>query len=112
MRLVVLRALGLGDLLTGLPALRALGDAFPSYRRVLATTAGVAPLALHAGAAEDIFVTEPLASLAWTGTPPDVAVNLHGHIRWRPGPRQGGQRLGDEDVLGGTGVQGERGHAG
>jgi len=74
----VLRALGLGDLLTGLPALRALGDAFPSYRRVLATTAGVAPLALHAGAAEDIFVTEPLASLAWTGTPPDVAVNLHG----------------------------------
>ncbi|HWI04835.1 MAG TPA: glycosyltransferase family 9 protein [Acidimicrobiales bacterium] len=78
MRLLALRALGLGDLLTGLPALRALGDAFPAHRRVLATTAGVAPLALHAGAAEEILLTEPLAALPWTGTPPDVAVNLHG----------------------------------
>lgn len=78
MRLLALRALGLGDLLTALPALRALGAAFPEHRRVLATTAGVAPLAVHAGAAEEILVTEPLAPLAWAGTPPDVAVNLHG----------------------------------
>ena len=45
MRLLALRALGLGDLLTGLPALRALADAFPSHHRILTTTAGVAPLA-------------------------------------------------------------------
>ena len=78
MRLLALRALGLGDLLTGLPALRALAGAFPDHHRVLATTAGVAPLARHAGAADEILVTEPLAPLGWVGPPPDVAVNLHG----------------------------------
>ena len=35
MRLVVLRALGLGDLLTAVPALRGLARAFPDHERVL-----------------------------------------------------------------------------
>jgi ADP-heptose:LPS heptosyltransferase len=78
LRLLALRALGLGDLLTGLPALRALAGAFPDHRRVLATTAPVAPLARHAGVADEICVTEPLAAVGWIGSPPDVAVNLHG----------------------------------
>ena len=78
MRLLALRALGLGDLLTGLPALRALADAFPDHHRVLATTAAVAPLARHAGVADRVLVTEPLAGVGWAGPPPDVAVNLHG----------------------------------
>lgn len=73
-----LRALGLGDLLTALPALRALGDAFPGYRRVLATTPGVAPLAVHAGVADEVLPTEPLARLAWPAPAPALAVNLHG----------------------------------
>lgn len=77
MRLLALRALGLGDLLTGLPALRALAGAFPDHHRVLATTAAVAPLARHAGAGE-VVVTEPLGPVGWIGPPPDVAVNLHG----------------------------------
>jgi ADP-heptose:LPS heptosyltransferase len=78
LRLLVLRALGLGDLLTGLPALRALAGAFPDHQRALATTAAVAPLARHAGAVDDILVNEPLGAVAWAGPPPDVAVNLHG----------------------------------
>ena len=78
MRLLALRALGLGDLLTGLPALRALAAAFPDHHRVLATTAPVAPLARHAGAADEILVTDPLKPVEWIGPPPDVAVNLHG----------------------------------
>jgi hypothetical protein len=45
---------------------------------VLATTDGVAPLAAHAGVADDLLVVEPLAPLAWAGRPPEVAVNLHG----------------------------------
>ena len=78
MRLLALRALGLGDLLTGLPALRALAGTFPDHHRVLATTAGVAPLARHAGVVDEVLVVEPLAPVGWVGPPPDVAVNLHG----------------------------------
>lgn len=78
MRLLVLRALGLGDLLTGLPALRALAGAFPDHHQVLATTAAVAPLAGHAGVGDEVLVSEPLGAVSWIGPPPDVAVNLHG----------------------------------
>jgi ADP-heptose:LPS heptosyltransferase len=75
-RLVAYRALGLGDLLTGIPALRALRDAFPRHRLLLACPAPLAPLAELSGAVDAVLDTAPLA-------PPDVdrpelAVNLHG----------------------------------
>jgi ADP-heptose:LPS heptosyltransferase len=76
--LLVLRALGLGDLLTAVPALRALSDAFPGYRRILATTRAVAPIALEANLAEEVLPTQPLHDLVWTTYRPTVAVDLHG----------------------------------
>ena len=42
---VLLRPLGLGDLLTGVPAIRAVRAAVPGHRLVLATTAALQPLA-------------------------------------------------------------------
>ncbi len=76
--LVALRPLGLGDLLVSVPALRALAQAFPGHLRLLATSRGLAPLALLSGAvhaAVPIGALEPLPS--WCRGP-DVMVNLHG----------------------------------
>jgi ADP-heptose:LPS heptosyltransferase len=75
---VVLRALGLGDFLTALPALRALADAFPGHRRVLATPAALAPLAGLVGVVDEVVDTGPLAPLDPSLHDADVAVNLHG----------------------------------
>lgn len=77
-RVVVLRALGLGDLLTSVPALRALADAFPDHERVLAAPAALRPLAMLSGAVHDVVDTPPLTPLPCTLSEPDLAVNLHG----------------------------------
>jgi ADP-heptose:LPS heptosyltransferase len=71
-----LRALGLGDLLTAVPALRAVAAAHPGHRHVVACPASLRPLVLLTGAAEEILDAAPLEPLEMR--PPDVAVNLHG----------------------------------
>jgi ADP-heptose:LPS heptosyltransferase len=76
--LVAYRALGLGDLLTGVPALRALAAAFPGHRRVLAAPAALAPLAELSGAVDATVDTAALAPMPPALHGADVAVNLHG----------------------------------
>jgi ADP-heptose:LPS heptosyltransferase len=75
--LLALRALGLGDLLTAVPALRGLAAAFADHELVLATPPSLGPLAMFAGAADAIVAADRLEGVV--GLPPDaVAVNLHG----------------------------------
>jgi ADP-heptose:LPS heptosyltransferase len=76
--LLVLRALGLGDLLAAVPALRALARAFPEHRRVLAAPAWQAPLVELFGVAHEVVDSAPLAALPVAVRGADAAVNLHG----------------------------------
>jgi ADP-heptose:LPS heptosyltransferase len=76
---VVLRALGLGDLLTVVPALRALADAFPDHPLLLACPAALAPLARLSGAVDEVVPTAGLGRpLHRRLRRAAVAVNLHG----------------------------------
>jgi ADP-heptose:LPS heptosyltransferase len=84
--ILALRALGVGDLLTAMPALRALHRAATSSSAkelTLAVPQPLAPLVRRSGAADRcVFlpsaVDRPPTSLRWDAGPPDIAVNLHG----------------------------------
>jgi len=81
-RVLVLRALGLGDLLTAVPAMRAVRAAYAGDEVVLATPASLTPLVELAGVADRVLDVRGVRSLphavAWEGPPPELAVNLHG----------------------------------
>lgn len=86
---LVLRALGLGDGLTAIPALRGLRRAFgPEVSLVLAAPAGIGAWLAARGVVDEVLVTPDLDDVVegWRaargGRRPDVAVDLHGR-----GPR-------------------------
>ncbi|NKY87375.1 glycosyltransferase family 9 protein [Nocardia veterana] len=78
MTVLVLRALGLGDLLTAVPALRAVRAARPGESLVLAAPDWLRPIVDLVGGVDRLLPTAGLGALRWDGEPPDLAINLHG----------------------------------
>jgi ADP-heptose:LPS heptosyltransferase len=81
-RVAILRALGLGDLLASVPALRALAEGLPGRALVLVTPHALAPLVaqIPAGAGRRLRVAgaDGLRALPEAAAGADLAVNLHG----------------------------------
>jgi ADP-heptose:LPS heptosyltransferase len=94
---LALRALGLGDYLTGLPALTLLRRALPEHELVLAAPAALAPLVELTPAVDRLFPVGELQSLSGFGRPVDVAVDLHGK---GPASRRLVEELGPARVVG------------
>ncbi|ETB05968.1 hypothetical protein O979_02770 [Mycobacterium avium subsp. paratuberculosis 10-4404] len=92
-RIVVLRALGLGDLLTAVPALRGLRRHYPDARVMLAAPDRYRELAMLTGAVDELLPTAGLGDVQPLTDAPALAVNLHGcgpqsidHLlAWEPG---------------------------
>jgi ADP-heptose:LPS heptosyltransferase len=81
--LLILRALGLGDFLVAIPALRALRRHFRAHFLILATPPWLSPIVRMTGIADRHFPVDglgPATTIALAEIqPPDVAVNLHGN---------------------------------
>lgn len=76
---VVLRALGLGDLITGFPALRLLRAARPDHHVVLATPQRWAPIVARFDPAVEVLGAGELEPLRTAPAEPELAVDLHGN---------------------------------
>jgi ADP-heptose:LPS heptosyltransferase len=75
---LVLRALGLGDFVTGLPALRLLRDQLLGHRIVLAAPLVFAPLAKLAGTVDAVVAAHELTPIQNPPQRPRLAIDLHG----------------------------------
>ncbi len=75
---VMLRPLGLGDFLTGVPAYRAIARAFSDREIILAAPRALAPLAGLVTCIDRVRDTAPLQPLAAELHAAEVAVDLHG----------------------------------
>ncbi|RZT77591.1 ADP-heptose:LPS heptosyltransferase [Micromonospora violae] len=76
--ILVLRALGVGDLATAVPALRALRAAYPSRELALAAPGWLGPLVDLVGGVDRLVDTAGLDRPLRVGSAPLLAVNLHG----------------------------------
>ncbi|WP_280490882.1 glycosyltransferase family 9 protein [Nocardia asiatica] len=74
---LALRAHGLRELLTAIPALRALHEAQPRHRLVLAAPGWLRPVIDLADCVDDLHATPMAGALRWNAPPPTFAVNLH-----------------------------------
>jgi ADP-heptose:LPS heptosyltransferase len=75
--ILILRALGVGDLAASVPALRGVRAAFPGETVALAAPAWLTPLIDLVGGIDRVLPTDGLGPPAWSATP-ELAINLHG----------------------------------
>lgn len=80
-RALVLRALGLGDLLTAVPALRGIRRALPHHEIVVAAPQALRPLVSRIGGIDALRDTPDLQAVTTFGAHVDLAINLHGRGR-------------------------------